>query len=131
MAHHGGRPLAGLRPLSLSYHARAGGDHAGLPFHPACPVCRAERLCGSLVADEPVVSARIRAGLVAALLAGTAALPSAAAAQGPGDDEAPPSQAEAGLDPTEVELGEQEEGDETPPPDLGVTPPSLDDGAEE
>ena len=33
---------------SLSVHLRSPDDHSGLPFHPSCPVCRRDRLAGSL-----------------------------------------------------------------------------------
>jgi len=52
---------------SLNTHLRAS-DHAGLAFHPSCPLCRAERLSGTL-ADGPVISRRAQAAGLAATVA--------------------------------------------------------------
>ena len=65
---------------ALARHLTAAAGHGRLPFHPACPTCRDERLAGTLPA-QPVVSPRTRAGLVAAVLATSAAVPAAALAQ--------------------------------------------------
>ena len=71
---------------SLSVHLRLPEDHSGLPFHPSCPVCRRDRLAGSLEGDE-IVSRRTQAALAAGLLAfsGVGA-PAAAVAAGPDQD---------------------------------------------
>jgi nucleoid-associated protein YgaU len=55
---------------SLSAHLRETEDHSRLPFHPACPVCRRDRLAGSLDGDE-LVSRRTQAAIAAGLLAFT------------------------------------------------------------
>ena len=71
---------------SLSVHLRLPEDHSGLPFHASCPVCRRERLVGSLEGDE-IVSRRTQAALAVGLLAfsGVSA-PAAAVAAGPDQD---------------------------------------------
>lgn len=53
---------------SLSVHLRLPEDHSGLQFHPSCPVCRHDRLAGSLEGDE-IVSRRTQAAIAAGLLA--------------------------------------------------------------
>ena len=59
---------------SLADHLSAD-THGTLPFHPSCPVCRAERLFGEPPPDR-VVPTRAIAGLAAAaLLAGPAYAP--------------------------------------------------------
>jgi hypothetical protein len=66
---------------SLSAHLRVPEDHSRLPFHPACPVCRRDRLAGSLDGEE-LVSRRTRATIAAGLLAfSTAGVPAAVAAE--------------------------------------------------
>ena len=66
---------------SLSAHLRESGSHGRLPFHPSCPVCREERLRGSLAGDT-ILGQRGRAGLLAATLAlSSLGLPVAALAQ--------------------------------------------------
>src|SRR4051812_13115924 len=67
---------------SLSAHLRASEGHAGLPFHPDCPMCRRERLSGVL-SSEGVVSQRAQAALAAGVLALSAAAPAAALAAEP------------------------------------------------
>src|SRR3954454_18576422 len=67
---------------SLSAHLRAPEDHAGLPFHPDCPMCRRERLSGVLSSDG-VVSQRAQAALAAGVLALSGAAPAAALAAEP------------------------------------------------
>jgi hypothetical protein len=71
---------------SLSVHLRLPEDHSGLPFHPSCPVCRRDRLAGSLEGDE-IVSRRTQAALTAGLLvfSGVGA-PAAAVATEPDQD---------------------------------------------
>jgi hypothetical protein len=71
---------------SLSVHLRLQEHHSGLPFHPSCPVCRRDRLAGSLEGDE-IVSRRTQAALATGLLvfSGVGA-PAAAVAAGPDQD---------------------------------------------
>jgi hypothetical protein len=66
---------------SLSAHLREE-DHSRLPFHPACPVCRRDRLSGSLDGEE-LVSRRTQAALAAGLLAFSTLCVPAAIAQEP------------------------------------------------
>ena len=54
--------------MSLGRHLAEAGEHGGLPFHSDCPVCRVQRLHGT-VPDPVVVPVRARAGIVAAVLA--------------------------------------------------------------
>src|SRR3954452_967130 len=86
---------------SLSAHLRAPDDHAGLPFHPDCPMCRRERLSGVL-SSEGVVSQRAQAALAAGVLAVSAVAPAAALAAEPDYEQqgaAAPGQT-GGSDPT-------------------------------
>jgi len=66
----------------LARHLTHEGSHGDLPFHASCAVCREERLSGRLTV-EPLISHRAQAGLAAAVLAGSAAVPSVAAATTP------------------------------------------------
>ena len=64
---------------SLSVHLRETEDHSRLPFHPSCPVCRRDRLAGSLDGEE-LLSRRTQAAIAAGLLAfSTAGVPAAVA----------------------------------------------------
>jgi hypothetical protein len=112
---------------SLSVHLRLPEDHSGLPFHPSCPVCRRDRLAGSLDGDE-IVSRRTQAAIAAGLLAfsGVGA-PAAAVAAGPDQeiegsaevvggpdpeadvDETTPGWTDGGAAPTEDDLSEPED----------------------
>ena len=67
---------------SLTAHLLEAGDHGRLPFHPSCPVCRQERLYGTL-SSEPVVPRRTQALLASGVLAFSASAPVVAAAQEP------------------------------------------------
>ena len=67
---------------SLTAHLLEDGDHRRLGFHPRCPVCRRERLYGSLRV-EPVIFRRVQAAIAAGALAFSAAAPAVAAAQEP------------------------------------------------
>jgi LysM domain len=67
---------------SLTAHLRQPEDHSGLPFHPNCPVCRRDRLAGSLTGDE-LVSRRTQATIAAGLLAFTGVGAPAAIASDP------------------------------------------------
>jgi nucleoid-associated protein YgaU len=92
---------------SLADHLSAD-THGTLPFHPSCPVCRAERLFGEPPPDR-VAPTRAVAGLAAAaLLAGPAYAPVGALAQ---DDAGPPGDVEDSLPATA-------------PSDVGVIPNS-------
>src|SRR4051812_32795869 len=101
---------------SLNTHLRERGSHAHLPFHSECPICRAERMVGSLPAD-PVLSGRARAALAAAVLA---------ASGGPGAIY--PALSLAG-EPTSTETGEVDPGPESGPD--ADTNPDTDTGPEE
>lgn len=72
---------------SLNAHLTEAGSHGFLPFHPGCPVCRAERLAGR-VGRGRVISQRAQASLLAAVLALSAGGPAAPAlfAAPPGDE---------------------------------------------
>jgi nucleoid-associated protein YgaU len=67
---------------SLTAHLLEAGDHGRLRFHPSCPVCRQERLYGTL-SSEPVVPRRTQALLAGGVLAFSASAPVVAAAQEP------------------------------------------------
>src|SRR5688500_12808617 len=67
---------------SLTAHLLETGDHDRLGFHPRCPVCRRQRLFGSLI-SEPVIPRRLQAVLASGVLAFSAAAPGAAAAVPP------------------------------------------------
>jgi LysM domain len=67
---------------SLTPHLLEAGDHGGLRFHPSCPVCRRERLYGTL-SSEPVVPRRAQALLAGGVLALSASAPAASIAQEP------------------------------------------------
>ena len=72
----------GQRWASLSAHLRQPEQHARLPFHPECPICRDERLVGTL-APAALVPARGRAAVAAGVLALSAVAPPATLAQEP------------------------------------------------
>jgi hypothetical protein len=124
--------------MSLSAHLLSAEAHASLAFRRDCRICRGERLAGALPPGEPVVPARLKAGLVAAVLAGSAVAPAAAAAQDQGppielpppsalddlpEEEVPPGQDEAQPDPAEVLLGEEPGTDEGAPAEDEESPP--------
>jgi nucleoid-associated protein YgaU len=67
---------------SLTAHLLETGDHGRLPFHPDCPVCRQERLYGTL-SSEPVVPRRAQALLAGGVLALSASAPAVSVAQEP------------------------------------------------
>jgi nucleoid-associated protein YgaU len=73
---------------ALAAHAQASVDHAGLPFHPACPHCLELRALGA-VRHPPLFPRRLTTGAVALALVGSGGFPAAALAQAPpvaGDD---------------------------------------------
>jgi LysM domain len=115
---------------SLTAHLLEPGDHGRLPFHASCPVCRRERLSGTL-SSEPVVSRRTQAVLAGGVLAFSASAPGLAAAavpdsqaEGVAAPEAPPG---AELDDPEFDPGgETALPFETAP---ALTEPAEDDGA--
>jgi LysM repeat protein len=130
---------------SLSAHLVEPGDHGRLGFHAGCPVCRRERLLGSL-SSEPVVSRRAQAALATGVLAVSVAAPGAVSAREPDSGghgivapEEPSDERLAG-GPGEEDSAVFEPGGETalpidvaPPP---AAPPSslggeTDDGGEE
>jgi resuscitation-promoting factor RpfA len=84
---------------SLTPHLLEPGDHGRLPFHPSCPVCRRERLHGTL-SQEPVVSRRTQAVLASGVLAFSAGAPGLAGAA------APDRQAEGIAAPEDPAVGE-------------------------
>ena len=100
---------------SLSDHLRRAGDHGALPFHPDCPLCRAERLGGPLPADA-LVPGRTRAGILAGVIAASAAAGPAAALPGVAQASADP--------PPGAILGEGQSGGgaEDLPEDVRLTP---------
>ena len=102
---------------SLSTHLREQGSHAHLPFHTECPICRAERMVGSIPA-EAVLSRRTRAALAAAVLA---------ASGGPGAIY--PALSLAG-EPTSTDVGDVEEGPDSGSGDAD-TNPDTDTGPQE
>jgi hypothetical protein len=67
---------------SLNRHLLEPGDHGRLGFHPACPVCRQERLLGALP-PEQLFSRRARAVLATGVLAFSTAAPGVAVAGDP------------------------------------------------
>jgi LysM domain len=62
---------------SLTAHLLEPGDHGRLPFHPSCPVCRRERLSGTLT-TEPVISRRTQAVFASGVLAVSTGIPGVA-----------------------------------------------------
>ena len=117
---------------SLSVHLRRDEDHAGLPFHPGCPVCRRERLAGSLAGDE-LVSRRTQAKIAAGLLAFSGlGAPSAVAAdpdtvtEGTAEAVDEPDPVALDIGPDTVELADETE----PAPDVAAAPiDAVDDEA--
>jgi LysM domain len=84
---------------SLSAHLRLPEDHSRLPFHPACPICRRDRLSGSLDGDE-LVSRRTQAVIAAGLLAFSAGGVPAAVASPPDEVIEGTSEVGVGTDPS-------------------------------
>jgi hypothetical protein len=67
---------------SLSVHLRQSDEHGALPFHAGCPICRDERLAGTLPAAR-LLPPRGSAALAAGVLALSVAAPPVTLAQGP------------------------------------------------
>jgi LysM domain len=84
---------------SLTAHLVETGDHGRLGFHPNCPVCRQDRLFGSL-SSGPVVSRRTQAALATGVIAFSTAAPGAALAQ------EPDNQSEGTAAPEQPSVGE-------------------------
>lgn len=107
---------------SLSAHVRQSGSHGHLPFHPACAVCRAERLVGA-PPDDALLSLRARSVLVAGLLAASA-IPAT-----PAIADEPDSEREGALDeggsppPSERDPGYGEGHGDGDLPEEGEQPP--------
>jgi len=104
----------------LADHVLGGTDHGGLPFHPACAVCRQARLAGTLP-DGSLFSGRTKAGLAAGLIAAATFAPTSVAVAGP-DFVLEPT--EQGADPTpepedepESDGGPVDEQEALAPPD--------------
>jgi hypothetical protein len=119
---------------SLSLHLRLPEDHSGLPFHPSCPVCRRDRLAGSLEGDE-IVSRRTQAAIAVGLLAfsGVGA-PAAAVAAGPDQDVDGSAEVLESPDPAAADLDEPTpgwtDGGAAPPEDEAPAPiPETEDGS--
>jgi nucleoid-associated protein YgaU len=89
---------------SLSVHLRLPDDHSSLPFHPSCPVCRRDRLAGSLSGDE-LVSRRTQAAITAGLIAFSAIGAPAAAAQDPDTVSEGTAETVDSADPDSFEIG--------------------------
>ncbi|MGE5635844.1 MAG: LysM peptidoglycan-binding domain-containing protein [Nocardioidaceae bacterium] len=90
--------------MSLDRHLATVEGHARLPFRSDCPLCRAERLVGP-APHEVAAPPRVRAVVVALVLAGSSAAPAGALAQVPSGDLG------AGVVQGVVEDGAVEEGD--------------------
>jgi LysM domain len=128
---------------SLTAHLRQHADpHAGLPFHPTCPICRETRLAGIAPCDT-LISPRARAALAAGVLAlatggpvGTALAQDGPQASSPGDSADSPA-ADPGGDSTDLPDGPQPPSDTapatagretTPDPTADVADPVVDQG---
>lgn len=114
---------------SLTTHLLQTGDHGGLPFHPSCPVCRQERLYGTL-STQPVVPVRARALLAGGVLAVSASAPAMSIAQEPDrQSEGVVAPGEAGgpeLDDLSFDPG----GDTALSYDTAPAPSASDDGSD-
>jgi LysM domain len=114
---------------SLTAHLRETGDHGRLRFHPSCPVCRRERLYGTL-STEPVIPVRARALLAGGVLAVSASAPAVSIAQEPDrQSEGIVAPEEAGgpeLDDPSFDPG----GDDALSFDTAPAPSASDDGSD-
>jgi hypothetical protein len=113
-----------MRPLSV--HLRLEEDHSGLPFHPSCPVCRRDRLAGSLSGDE-LVSRRAQATIAAGLLAFSGVGAPAAVASEPDTVSEGTAEVVDGADPDSFDMGEDTvQLVDEPAPAPGVADPPID-----
>jgi len=71
---------------SLTTHLLQPDDHAGLSFHPDCPICRQERVTRT-IATPGLVSRRTQAAIAAGVVAFSVVAPSAAMAFEPDRDQ--------------------------------------------
>jgi hypothetical protein len=110
---------------SLTPHLLEPGDHGRLPFHPSCPVCRRERLLGTL-SQEPVVSRRTQAVVASGVLAFSAGAPGLAVAAVP-DRQAEGIAAPEDLPGAEVDDPAFDPGGETSLPFETAPAPSVTD----
>jgi hypothetical protein len=120
---------------SLTVHLRLLEDHSGLPFHASCPVCRRERLAGSLEGDE-FVSRRTQAAIAVGLLAFSGiGGPAAAVAAGPDEEIDGTSEVVASPEPHADELDETVpvwiDGGAAPLEDDPAVVPETEDGSME
>src|SRR5918999_491432 len=114
---------------SLTAHLLETGDHGRLRFHPSYPVCRQERLYGSL-STEPVVPVRARVLLAGSVLALSASAPAMSVAQEPDLQSegvvAPEEAGGLGLDDPSFDPG----GDTALSFDTAPAPSAPDDGSD-
>lgn len=86
---------------SLTAHLRQPEAHPALPFHPECPICRHERLAGTL-SSGGFVSLRSQAALAASVLTLSTMVPAAVAAEPDSEqDGAAPVAQSGGNDPSQ------------------------------
>jgi hypothetical protein len=104
---------------TLNAHLRHPDHHGALPFHPACAICRRDRLLGELPVPS-VISHRTVAGITAGLLALSAAAPPVTSA-------AEPDHEQAGSAPIHGSPGGYDK--ETPTFDPGGRPAVLPDSS--
>jgi nucleoid-associated protein YgaU len=117
---------------ALSAHLRDPEAHARFGFHPSCPICRSERLCGTLASDA-VFPQRVRATLAASVLAVTSVGPAPALAGEPDLEQDGPAAAQTAGDRT-TSPDDEPGGEAAELPDQGSTtgsapPGPHDDGA--
>lgn len=101
----------------LSAHLKSGAAHSYLPFHPACPLCKDERLVGTL-GREVQTPRRVAVGVVAASLIASTGVPTASLAAGPVAD---PAQSAEGDSESEGTSGADAPGqdEDSPANDIG------------
>jgi resuscitation-promoting factor RpfA len=116
---------------SLTAHLLESGDHGRLGFHSSCPVCRRERLFGSLASDA-IISRRAQAALASGVLALSAVGPAAALAQEPDqqlEGGSGPGGGTGEPDPGETGPGTPDSGAEQAPPSQPEPPPAPEVGS--